>query len=340
MGGNINLKQTSFAGILSALTDVDVSPSDQDVLTWDEATSKWIAQAVAGGGDVTAGATLTDNRIVRGDVAAKAVQTSGITIDNSNNVSGMGTLGCGAITGSGSPNFFPAYNFISSIHSLTCNVWGYSCIGKTGDSTKLISKSAAGSIYPQAIIMGGLGGGIRFVTMGSNPGLNEDILIATYERMKIGTDGIITIGGAGDGTLQGASDLWLEAGARIKSENIRANTTVSAANVQCGTVIGTLSRVSSGKKYKDKIKDLELDSSLIYNLRPVSFNSKCSGDDKNRRFVGLIADEIKQVYPEIVQYNEKHEAEGYDNQMLMTLMLSQLQEINKRVGKLEGVTDE
>lgn len=46
---NINLKQTSFAGILSALGDVNVpAPSDQDVLTWDVATSKWIAQAVAG----------------------------------------------------------------------------------------------------------------------------------------------------------------------------------------------------------------------------------------------------------------------------------------------------
>ena len=48
MGGNINLKQTSFAGILSALTDVNVpAPNDDDVLTWDVGTSKWIAQAVA-----------------------------------------------------------------------------------------------------------------------------------------------------------------------------------------------------------------------------------------------------------------------------------------------------
>lgn len=49
MGGNINLKQTSFAGILSALSDVNVPvPNDQDVLTWDNATSKWIAQAAGG----------------------------------------------------------------------------------------------------------------------------------------------------------------------------------------------------------------------------------------------------------------------------------------------------
>jgi len=70
-----------------------------EVLTTDGAgVTSWTA---AGTGDVTAAAALTDNLIVRGDVAAKAVQTSGITIDDSDNVSGMGTLGCGAITSSG-----------------------------------------------------------------------------------------------------------------------------------------------------------------------------------------------------------------------------------------------
>lgn len=45
-----------------------------------------------GGGDVTALAALTDNAIVRGDGGAKGVQTSGITIDDSDTVSGVGNL--------------------------------------------------------------------------------------------------------------------------------------------------------------------------------------------------------------------------------------------------------
>ena len=43
-------------------------------------------------GDVTAGLNIDDNVIVRGDGGAKGIQGSGITIDDSDNVSGMGTL--------------------------------------------------------------------------------------------------------------------------------------------------------------------------------------------------------------------------------------------------------
>jgi hypothetical protein len=50
----------------------------------------------AGGGDVTAAAVMTDHTIVRGDGGAKGVQDSGITIDDSDNVAGVGTFSCGA----------------------------------------------------------------------------------------------------------------------------------------------------------------------------------------------------------------------------------------------------
>lgn len=45
-----------------------------------------------GSGDVTAAASLTDNAVVRGDGGVKGVQTSGILIDDTDNVTGMATL--------------------------------------------------------------------------------------------------------------------------------------------------------------------------------------------------------------------------------------------------------
>ncbi len=55
--------------------------------------------AIGGGsGDVTASTNLADNNVVRGDGGAKGVQTSGIAIDDSDNVSGMGTLSSRDIT--------------------------------------------------------------------------------------------------------------------------------------------------------------------------------------------------------------------------------------------------
>lgn len=45
-----------------------------------------------GGGDVSAAAVLTDNAVVRGDGGAKGVQTSGVLVDDSDNMSGIGNI--------------------------------------------------------------------------------------------------------------------------------------------------------------------------------------------------------------------------------------------------------
>lgn len=104
-----------------------------------------------------------------------------------------------------------------------------------------------------------------------------------------------------------------------------AGASVAAANMVTALGIAEFLRTTSSKKYKDKIKDLDLDSKLIYNLQPRSFNSLCKADNKDKRFIGLIAEEIEQVYPEMVNYNENNEAESYDNQMIMTLILAEVQ---------------
>jgi hypothetical protein len=57
----------------------------------------------AGGANAILGTVgATTNRLVRSDgTGTKTVKSTGITVDDSNNVSGVGTLGCGAITSSG-----------------------------------------------------------------------------------------------------------------------------------------------------------------------------------------------------------------------------------------------
>lgn len=54
---------------------------------------------VGGVNGIVGSVGATDNRLVRSDgTGTKTVQSTGITVDDSNNVSGVGTLGCGAIT--------------------------------------------------------------------------------------------------------------------------------------------------------------------------------------------------------------------------------------------------
>jgi len=55
--------------------------------------------SIAGGGDVVGPASATDNAVVRFDsTTGKLVQNSGVIVDDSNNVSGVGTLAAGATT--------------------------------------------------------------------------------------------------------------------------------------------------------------------------------------------------------------------------------------------------
>lgn len=53
-----------------------------------------------GSGDVSAPASIADNALVRGDGGAKGIQGSGITADDSNNLSGVGNISSGAVTSS------------------------------------------------------------------------------------------------------------------------------------------------------------------------------------------------------------------------------------------------
>lgn len=84
-------------GASGLLTSTAVGASGQ-VLTSSGAGLDPTWTTVAGTGDVTAAAALTDNAIIRGDGGAKGVQDSGIIIDDSDNVTGVVALTAGSLT--------------------------------------------------------------------------------------------------------------------------------------------------------------------------------------------------------------------------------------------------
>ena len=147
-------------------------------------------------------------------------------------------------------------------------------------------------------------------------------------------------------TITGGNRLSLEAGAvGINSNTIRNDTTAASTNVHITPASpGYFLRETSAKKYKTKIKDMELDSSLLYRLRCRSFNSLCGHDDKGKRWSGLIADEVERIYPDMIHYNENNEVESYDKTMLMTLMLAEEQRheaiIQKHEKKIKELEDQ
>ena len=120
-------------------------------------------------------------------------------------------------------------------------------------------------------------------------------------------------------------------------------TTASAANAflnSGSSPANSLLRSTSSRRYKQNIRDLPpsyLD--VVGTLRPVIYNSKSEADDPTVDHIGLIAEEVEEITPVLVQYitNEEghHVADGVAYDRLGVLLLLAVNDLVKRVEKLE-----
>ena len=93
------------------------------------------------------------------------------------------------------------------------------------------------------------------------------------------------------------------------------------------TIDGSLVE-SSALRFKENIQSLE-DSSKVMQLRPVTFDWK--KDQKHD--IGLIAEEVAELYPELVETNG--DITGIKYTKLTALLIKTVQEQNARIQKLE-----
>ncbi len=91
-------------------------------------------------------------------------------------------------------------------------------------------------------------------------------------------------------------------------------TTANAANAYYDTGTSKLLRSTSSIRYKKDVADLEIDTSKIYDLKPVSYTSKSDG----LRYFGLIAEDVDKVVPALVDYiPEKNVIAGSTRDLLI-----------------------
>lgn len=99
------------------------------------------------------------------------------------------------------------------------------------------------------------------------------------------------------------------------------------------TTTGQLGTVSSSRRYKENIVDMDSSSDPIYNLRPVTFSYK--KDQCHKQKYGLIAEEVHETMPNLVTYNLEGNPESVRYHDLPSLLLNEIQKLNKRVKNLE-----
>jgi hypothetical protein len=98
---------------------------------------------------------------------------------------------------------------------------------------------------------------------------------------------------------------------------------------------GQLGVVVSSARYKRDINDMGTSTAGLMRLRPVTFRYK--GDPEATKQYGLVAEEVEQVYPELVVHDDAGKVESVRYSMLTSMLLNELQ---KQTKKNEQQTEE
>jgi len=175
----------------------------------------------------------------------------------------------------------------------------------------------------------GLKTGSNNIAIGNGAGSPYDG--AESSNILLNNSGVITENNTlkiGSGTGAGAKELskaFIHGIRDIETEASGAIPVLIAPDGQLGTT-------SSSIRYKENIEDMGEDSSIIMELRPVTFNFKKHPDVPAW---GLIAEEVAEVFPQLAVYNKDGSVETVKYHEIAVLLLNELQKMSKRLAVLE-----
>lgn len=95
---------------------------------------------------------------------------------------------------------------------------------------------------------------------------------------------------------------------------------------------GRLGVALSSARYKRDILDMGAQSGRLMKLRPVTFRYK--QDPQGIKQYGLVAEEVEQVYPELVTYGTDGKLETVRYQQLIPMLLNELQRQHRELQEL------
>jgi len=103
---------------------------------------------------------------------------------------------------------------------------------------------------------------------------------------------------------------------------------------------GQLGTISSSRRFKEDIQDMGDASRDLMRLRPVTFRYKQPFSDGSKPIqYGLIAEEVAEVYPDLVAYSADGQIETVKYQVLDSMLLNEFQHQQSEITQLEQQVD-
>lgn len=295
---------------------------------------------------------------------SSATMTMTFSDTNSNTGIGVNSLSSGSVTGSmnvclgdstgsaltsGSDNVFIGYQSGKSATTgsdnccigyqsgmtLTANTSGFNVLlgyqaglsySGTGSTPNVFTGASAGSAITTGIYNVGIGYNAQSSYTGSE---SSNISINA-----IGTAGESNTFRIGSGTGTGSQQLNKAFISGINGITVTGTAVLISSSNQLGIA------VSSGR-FKKEVQDMGHISESIYNLRPVTFLwdresvPGLQGATQDRQY-GLIAEEVHEVFPELVNYDEGENPVSVNYDDMASLLLNEIQKISRYVEELEA----
>ena len=108
---------------------------------------------------------------------------------------------------------------------------------------------------------------------------------------------------------------------------------------------GQLGTISSSRRYKEDINDMGSASDRLLQLHPVTFRYKESyANGEQPMDFGLIAEEVAEVFPDLVVFNAEGQPETVKYRLLSSLLLNEVQKqhstLSGQVAEIDGLKDQ
>jgi hypothetical protein len=103
-----------------------------------------------------------------------------------------------------------------------------------------------------------------------------------------------------------------------------------------GALLPVFATCSSSIRYKTNIIDYSPGGELFDRLRPVTFTWKSDG----RRDLGLVAEEVAEIDPLLVTYNDKGEVEGVKYDRIGVVLINVVKEQQRQIEELKSIVCE
>lgn len=237
----------------------------------------------------------------------------------SNAATGNTAIGAQALNA----NTVGAYNYAGGDGSLFLNTTGsYNVAAGTG---ALVSNRTGSSNV-----------GIGFNTLANNDTGSSNVAIGGSAGASLTTGDNNIIIGSNYGAAGMANTIIIGDGVNQSRAFIYGIRSVTTGNANAVPVLidnnGQLGTASSSRRFKEDISSMDDASSGLLRLRPVTYRYKKPYADGSKPLdYGLIAEEVAEVYPDLVATGADGQIETVQYQKLTPMLLNELQKQHARV---------